>query len=35
MGTGTLSWEESGRDVVLTTHPHVVLRLKNMKLKKE
>jgi len=28
VGTGTLSWEESGRGVV-------VLRLKNMKFKKE
>jgi hypothetical protein len=35
MGIGTLCWEESGRDVVLTTHLYVVLRLKNVKLKKE
>jgi len=29
-----LYWEESGRGVALTTQPHAVLSLKNIKLKK-
>ena len=28
MGTGSLSGDQSGRGVALTTHPHLALRLK-------